>query len=129
VAFNPGLNIVAKVWVLTKRTQYQKVYEKGLAKGDKVVMIRARMNYLEFSRFGFSVNKPLGKAIVRNRIRRLLKEIVRLTPVKPGWDIVFIARYGAVGSDYHRLKRSIENSLLRADLLMTKNEVADTEIN
>jgi len=120
---------MAKVWALTKRAQYQKVYELGIARSNKFVMIKALVNNLEFSRYGFSVNKPLGKAVVRNRIKRLLKEIVRAAPIRSGWDIVFIARHGAVEADYYQLKQSVEKLLFRAELLMTKNEVASTEIN
>ena len=92
-------------------------------------MIKAVVNNLELSRYGFSVNKPLGKAVVRNRIKRLLKEIVRSLPIKSGWDIVFIARRGAIEADYYQLKQSIERLLIRADLLMIKNEMVSAEIN
>jgi ribonuclease P protein component len=92
-------------------------------------MIKALANNLECSRFGFSVNKPLGKAVVRNRIKRLLKEVARIMPIQSGWDIVFIARHSAVQADYYQLRQSVEKLLLRAGLLMTKNEVASTKIN
>jgi len=128
VAADTGLKVMIKAWALTKRAQYQKVYNRGMARGDKVVMMKALANNLDLSRYGFSVNKPLGKAVVRNRIKRLLKEITRSIPIKPGWDIVFIARSGAVEIDYYQLKQSIEKLLARADLLMTKNEVVSTEI-
>jgi ribonuclease P protein component len=128
VAANTGLKVMTKAWALTKRAQYQKVYNRGMARGDKVVMMKALANNLDLSRYGFSVNKPLGKAVVRNRIKRLLKEITRSMPIKPGWDIVFIARSGAVEIDYYQLKQSIEKLLARADLLMTKNEMVSTEI-
>lgn len=124
-----GLRFMTRVWALTKRAQYQKVYELGMAKGDKVVMIKAVINNLELSRYGFSVNKPLGKAVVRNRIKRLLKEIVRSLPIKSGWDVVFIARRGAIEADYYQLEQSIERLLIRSDLLMIKHEMANTEIN
>lgn len=129
MAADTGLRVMAKAWALTKRAQYQKVYEFGVAKGDKIVMIKAVVNNLELSRYGFSVNKPLGKAVVRNRIKRLLKEIVRSLPIKSGWDIVFIARRGAIEADYYQLKQSIERLLIRADLLMIKNEMVSAEIN
>jgi ribonuclease P protein component len=120
---------MAKAWALTKRAQYQNVYGRGVGKGDRIVMIKSLANGLELSRYGFSVNKPLGKAVIRNRVRRLLKEIVRSVPIKPGWDIVFIARQGAVEADYHQLRKSVEKLLMRADLLLNDNEVVSTGIN
>ena len=129
MAINASLIIMSKQWTLKKRAQYQKVYGLGVAKGDRLVIIKSLANNLEFSRYGFSVNKPVGKAAVRNRVRRLLKEIVRSTPIKKGWDIVFIARQGAVDADYHQLKRSVERLLIRADLLLNKNEAFSTGVN
>jgi ribonuclease P protein component len=120
---------MAKRWALTKRAQYQRVYASGIARGDNLISVKVLMNGLAFSRCGFSVNKPLGKAVVRNHVKRLLKEIVRLMPIKPGWDIVFIARRGAVEADYHQLTKSVEKLLMRADLLMNKNEMVSAQIN
>lgn len=105
------------------------VYESGKAWGDSLIRTKALPNGLELSRHGFSVTKSLGNAVVRNRVRRLLKEIVRLTPVKTGWDIVFSARPSAAAADYHQLKESVHNLLARADLLRDNNEMVSTGVN
>jgi len=55
--------------------------------------------------------------VQRNRVRRLLREIMRLQPLKPGWDIVFMARSTAVDADYHQLKGAVTKLLARAQLL------------
>jgi ribonuclease P protein component len=107
---------MAKRRALTKRAQYLTVYKSGKAWVDNLIVIKVLPNELEFSRYGFSVAKEVGKAVVRNRVRRLLKEISRLTNVRPGWDIVFIARPNAAAADYHQLKKSTEKLLLRAHL-------------
>jgi ribonuclease P protein component len=61
-------------------------------------------------------------------VRRLLKEIARLTNIKPGLDIVFIARPNAATADYHQLKKSMEKLLLRAQLV-DKNETLRVGVN
>ena len=104
------------------------VYKSGKAGVDNLIVMKALPNEFEFSRYGFSVAKDVGKAVVRNRVRRLLREVVRMTSVKPGWDIVFIARPSAVTADYHELKRSIEKLLLRARLI-NKNETVSAGVN
>jgi ribonuclease P protein component len=119
---------MAKKWALTKRAQYLTVYKSGKAWVDNIIVIKALPNELEFSRCGFSVAKEVGKAVVRNRVRRLLKEISRLTNVRPGWDIVFIARPNAAAADYHQLKKSMEKLLLRAHLT-DKNETLRVGVN
>ncbi|MBM3119686.1 MAG: ribonuclease P protein component [Chloroflexi bacterium] len=120
---------MARSWALTKRAQYLAVYKSGKAWVDDLVVIKTLPNELGFSRYGFSVAKAIGKAVVRNRVRRLLKEIARATSVKPGWDIVFIARPSVADADYHRLKKSVDGLLSRAHLVIGKNETICTGVN
>jgi ribonuclease P protein component len=79
--------------------------------------MKAMPNGLSLSRYGFSVTKKVGKAVQRNRLKRLLREIMRLQSLKSGWDIVFIARSAAVNIDYHQLERAVTKLLARAQLL------------
>ena len=65
----------------------------------------------------FVAGRRLGGAVVRNRVKRRLREGVRLSPVKAGWDALFIARKEAVTADFHRLKQASDNLLQRARLL------------
>jgi ribonuclease P protein component len=79
--------------------------------------MKAMPNGSSLTRYGFTVTKKVGKAVQRNRVKRLLREIMRLQLLKPGWDIVFMARSVAVDADYHQLKRAITRLLTRAQLL------------
>ena len=104
---------------LTKPRQYESVYRNGISRAAGLLVLRALPNGLPVSRFGFSVSKRVGGAVVRNRTKRRLREILRNEPVKPGADIVFIARAPAAGADFSSLKKTAETLLSRASLLET----------
>ncbi|MBN1375834.1 MAG: ribonuclease P protein component [Dehalococcoidia bacterium] len=110
---------MAKRLALTRRAQFLAVYESGKASADNFVVVKAIPNGLDVTRVGFSVTKGLGKATVRNRIKRLLKENVRVFGITNGWDIVFIARRSIVNADYHQLTLSLVKLLRRAGLLVS----------
>ncbi len=102
---------------LTKPQQFALVYSKGNSWASSLLAMRALPNGLAWSRYGFSVSKRVGKAVTRNKVKRRLREILRITPLKAGWDIVFIARPAVAAADYAGLKKATEGLLSRARLL------------
>ena len=107
---------------LTKTAEYGLIYDKGSSWISGLVVMKALPNGLNLSRCGFSVGRRIGKAVVRNRVKRLLREILRQTPLQPGWDIIFIARSPAAKTDYASLEKSVKGLLSRAGLLMGEYE-------
>ena len=75
------------------------------------------------ARFGFTVSKKIGGAVVRNRVRRRLRALATaLDPaqVRPGYDYVLIARPGAESRAYGDLKADLEHALFRVHQAETK---------
>jgi ribonuclease P protein component len=107
---------------LTRKAQFDLVFNEGRLWAGKEVVIKALPNGLELSRYGFTVSRRVGKAVVRNKIKRRLREILRQTSLKPGWDIIIIARNPAASADYKCLGRTVRNLLFKAGLFVGEYE-------
>jgi ribonuclease P protein component len=64
----------------------------------------------------------MGKAVVRNRVKRRLREILRKAKLSPGWDIVVIARGPAAEVDFAKLEKSVGALLAKAGLTVGEHE-------
>jgi ribonuclease P protein component len=98
-----------------RRGDFDAVYRAGKRRSSPHFTVFFRANQTPLSRFGFSIKKALGGAVVRNRIRRRLREIVRghRPEIPAGWDIVIhpkntVARaeFAALTTDLLRLLKS-----------------------
>ncbi len=71
------------------------------------------------SRFAFAVGRHIGVAVRRNRVRRRLREIVRLNidQLEPGYDCLFVIRPGAVKADHEALEQAVLQLLSRGGVL------------
>ncbi len=86
---------------------------------DGLLVLYARKNRTDGNRVGVTVSKKLGKAHVRNRTRRRIREVYRLNEEKfqPGWDIVVVARTKAVEAPFEKLTASYLTLAKKAGIL------------
>ena len=108
--------------IIKKNNDYKAVYNCNNSYSDYNLVIFIKKNNELSNRYGFTSAKKIKNAVDRNRIRRRLKEIVRLNKEKinTGYDIVFMARVNAVNSDYKSLEKSFFKVLKRSNILNTK---------
>jgi len=100
---------------LVRKSEFDAVYSTGQRRSNAHFTVFVRANELPLSRFGFSIKKELGDAVVRNHMRRRLREMVRChrEEIPPGWDIVIhpkrsIAKepFAALAAELLRLLKS-----------------------
>ena len=98
---------------------FQRLYHKGHSCAGKYMVVYCRPNHMGFNRVGYTVSKKLGKAHVRNRTRRRIREVYRLNEEKfqPGWDIVVVARTRAVEAPFEKLTASYLTLAKKAGIL------------
>ena len=97
---------------------FQRLYRtNGQANGHLVLY--ARKNRTDTNRVGITVSKKLGHAVVRNRVRRRLREVYRLNEdqFQSGWDIVVVARTRAIHADFAQLVDAYMTAAQKAGIL------------
>ena len=97
---------------------FQRLYRtSGQANG--YLVLYARKNRTDTNRVGITVGKKLGHAVVRNRVRRRLREVYRLNEDKfqAGWDIVVVARTRAIYADFAQLVEAYMTAAQKAGIL------------
>ena len=102
---------------------FQRLYHtKGVADGN--IVLYARRNRTGGNRVGITVSKKLGHAVVRNRVRRRLREVYRLNEAlfRPGWDIVVVARSRAIDAKFKELTGAYLSLARKAGILLDKQE-------
>jgi ribonuclease P protein component len=102
---------------LRRRKEFDTVFEKGQVLANRLLVLRSVPNQLPHNRYGFITSKRLGNAVVRNRVRRRLREGVRGLPARAGWDVVVSARTPAARADFHKLKAAVANLFARAGII------------
>ena len=100
--------------------RFQEIRRLGRSYSNELLVLCILPNNLPYSRFGFAVSSRIGNAVTRNRIKRRLREAMRLrmNAIKPGWDLVFIARNPIRSADYHQMDAACARLLRRAHLLL-----------
>lgn len=98
---------------LRRRQDFASAYRRGRAEGNALLVLRIRPNGSEVTRWGFVAGKVVGGAVVRNRVKRRLREIARSLDVTGGLDIVVGARKTAAEANYARLRDAMVTLLKR----------------
>ncbi len=85
----------------------------------KNIVLYYRKNRFSYSRLGITVSPKIGNAVVRNAVRRRIKENYRLLQgLKEGYDIVIVARKRSPQASFDEFKRDLESTLRESGLLI-----------
>ena len=91
----------------------------GTTRSHPLLTARFRRTDLETTRFGLSTGRALGGAVVRNRVRRRLREALRVMApsFQSGWDVLIIARPAIVAADQDTLVGALRRTLVKGGVL------------
>ena len=99
--------------------EFRRIYAKGRSGVSPYLVVYCRPNRRKNNRLGVTVSAKLGHAVVRNRVRRRLREIFRLSQpeMKQGYDIILVARSCAVTATYRELTKAYLRVCEKLELL------------
>lgn len=104
--------------------RFQEIRRRGQSYGNELLVMCVLPNDLPYSRFGFSISSRIGGAVLRNQVKRRLREATRLRMplIEPGWDIVFIAKYPIGRASFQQMDTACARLLRRAHLLRNDDD-------
>lgn len=103
---------------LKAESDFRRVRSEGRSWSHPLLVLYATPNHEKSFRAGYSISKRVGPAVVRNRVRRRLREILRarLHDVQLGWDIVIVARPPSGVATFGHIVEAMDTILGRAQL-------------
>ncbi len=104
---------------LTRSEDFERLRQTGQSRSHAWLVMNVAANQLPHNRYGIITTKKLGKAVQRNRIKRQLREVLRLlhSQLRQGYDVVIIARPGIMGQPFHAIQRIVEQACHKLMLL------------
>ncbi len=105
--------------MLSSPEDFAALQGQGTVRSNPLLVVRSRRTGLEETRFGLSTGRKLGGAVVRNRVRRRLREALRVMApsFQPGWDVLIIARPPVIAADHEALTVALQSLLRRGGVL------------
>ena len=115
---------MTKLCVLKQNTEFRSAYYRGKSFVHPLLIVYVRKNRLGVPRVGITTGKKLGKAVVRNRCRRLIREAFRhlVSEVGGGVDLVFVARGKSVDATYAQLEQAVLKACRQLKVIKEQNE-------
>ncbi len=104
---------------LKKKKDIEKVFKEGKGFKEGLLFLKLMKNGLQISRFGFVIRKKVAKgAVLRNKIKRRLREIirVRLSKIKTGFDGVFVVLEGGADRKLKETEETIDRIFQKTNL-------------
>lgn len=92
---------------LKKREDFSSVYENGTVCHAKSLSVKYIRNNLDYSRWGIVTSKKIGGAVVRNHVKRQIRDIIRQQRLTGGFDIVIMTRPLITTSSYEEISRTL----------------------
>lgn len=116
---------MARIPTINSNAAFRTAYYRGKSAVHPALVVYAYKNHTGVTRIGITVGKKIGKAVVRNRCRRIIYEAIRhlMPSVKQGYDLVFVARNRCIPLKSTQVQQIMEDLLKKLNVMVTSDQI------
>jgi ribonuclease P protein component len=109
-----------KAFRLRKNLEFKYVYNKGKSYANSFLVLYIIQNNSDFNKIGVSVSKKVGNSVIRNKVKRRIKECYRLNSymIAKGYNIVFISRVKTSEATYKEIEKAMISLFKKAQIII-----------
>jgi len=103
---------------ISRGKEYSYLYKNGRRISGRYIIVFVKENQLAHNRFGIVTSKKIGNAIIRNRAKRQIREVIRknLNNLQPGYDVVVVARYNMKETIFELIEKDFLRLMRKASI-------------
>lgn len=104
---------------LNENKLFKRLYYQGKSVAGQNIILYYMPGLKNKNRLGITISKKLGHAVIRNRVKRQIKEAYRLLEVRfiTGFDIVIVARKAILNSNFHKIEHELQQLAKKAGIM------------
>ena len=108
-----------KTVTIKQNHEFRRMYQKGKSAVTPSMVVYCRKSRFSHNRIGITVSTKIGCAVKRNRARRRLRELFRLSQgrMKQGYDLIIVARSKAVTAPHKKLQADYDRAVAELGLV------------
>ncbi|MEG2338059.1 MAG: ribonuclease P protein component [Clostridium sp.] len=105
---------------IKRNSHFRYIYNRGKSLSNDTLVLYRIKNNKPVSRLGISVSKKVGNSVVRNKVKRLIRECYRVNrgSYKTGFDFIFIARQKASTADYAKVESAMKHLMRKSGMFI-----------
>ncbi|KMT21743.1 ribonuclease P protein component [Clostridium cylindrosporum] len=104
---------------IKRNSHFRYIYNRGKSISNDTLVLYTLKNKKDINRVGISVSKKVGNSVIRNKVKRLIRESYRVNSesFNKGYDFIFIARQRSASADYNKVESAMKHLMRKSGII------------